>query len=184
MNNPVTSKEEILEVCKDIVSKEGIQALNMRKVASNSNIALGSLYNYFSNKNDLVFETIESVWKDIFNLYPNEENTSFINYIEYIFNNIQKGIKKYPNFFNAHSFSIAQNKRGIARKSMMEYFSCIKDEIMKAMYLDKNIKENKFSNDFTRKAYSEFIFDNILFLLLAQKKDCKVLIETINRTLY
>lgn len=48
--------------------KKGIAAVNMRTVASECGIALGSLYNYFSSKSELLSATIEAVWKDIFQM--------------------------------------------------------------------------------------------------------------------
>ena len=43
----------------------------MRTVASECGIALGSLYNYFSSKSELLSATIEAVWKDIFQMGKN-----------------------------------------------------------------------------------------------------------------
>ncbi len=34
MANPITSKESILKVAREIVSKEGLKALNIRKISS------------------------------------------------------------------------------------------------------------------------------------------------------
>ena len=45
MSRAVTSEEEILKVSCGIVAKKGIAAVNMRTVASECGIALGSLYN-------------------------------------------------------------------------------------------------------------------------------------------
>ena len=47
LNMAVTSREEILAVCREIVAEEGLSSVNMRLVASRCNIALGSVYNYF-----------------------------------------------------------------------------------------------------------------------------------------
>ena len=66
MNKAVTSKEEILEVSRSIAASKGITAVNMRTVASECGIALGSLYNYFTSKAELLSATVEAVWADIF----------------------------------------------------------------------------------------------------------------------
>ena len=68
INKVVTSKEEILKACREIVSEEGISAISMRAVAQRCHIALGSLYYYFSGKDELILKTIESVWQDIFHM--------------------------------------------------------------------------------------------------------------------
>ena len=66
MNKAVTSKEEILEVSRKIAARDGITAVNMRTVAAECGIALGSLYNYFVSKAELLSATVEAVWADIF----------------------------------------------------------------------------------------------------------------------
>lgn len=99
MNHSVTSKEAILRNCRQLVSEQGLSSLNMRLVAKSCKVALGSLYYYFPSKNDLLIATIESVWEDIFYLKDTSVSHScFTEYIDQIFNNIQSGIQKYPNF--------------------------------------------------------------------------------------
>lgn len=65
MNPPNTSREEIMRVSRKIVSEKGLPALNMRTLAKECGIALGTLYNYYSDKDELVVAAIESVWQDI-----------------------------------------------------------------------------------------------------------------------
>ena len=92
MNVSVTSKETIMQVCRNIVSQKGLQSLNMRSVADECHIALGTLYNYYSDKNDLILATIESVWHDIFHANQCCKKTaSFPEYVNNIFDCIQKG---------------------------------------------------------------------------------------------
>ena len=68
MNTAVTSREAILTVCRELVSRQGLDSLNMRSVARACQVALGSLYNYFPSKDDLLLATVESVWQDIFHM--------------------------------------------------------------------------------------------------------------------
>ena len=43
INKVVTSEEAILQTCRQMVSEEGIQAINMRAVARRCDVARGSL---------------------------------------------------------------------------------------------------------------------------------------------
>ena len=54
MNTVVTSREAILEECRKIVMEQGISAVNMRSVAAACGVAVGSIYNYFPSKTDLI----------------------------------------------------------------------------------------------------------------------------------
>ena len=44
MNTVITSKEAIMQACRRIVAEKGMKALNMRLVADQCHIALGTLY--------------------------------------------------------------------------------------------------------------------------------------------
>ncbi len=66
MNNAVISKDMILSASKQLVMEKGLYAINMRMVAERCGIAVGSVYNYFPSKTDLIAATVESVWQSIF----------------------------------------------------------------------------------------------------------------------
>lgn len=68
MNIAATSKEEILEVSRKLVLEKGLSTVNMRMVAKECGVAVGSIYNYFPSKSDLVCATVETIWKDIFHM--------------------------------------------------------------------------------------------------------------------
>ena len=122
MNPCVTSKEAILQVCRSIVATEGLSVLNMRTVADECPIALGTLYGYYSNKDDLLLSTIDSVWKDIFHMSQKcETDFSFSEYVNHIFICVRQGSDKYVDFFAAHSVSIANSEKGKGRNFMF-YF--------------------------------------------------------------
>ncbi|WP_406243725.1 TetR/AcrR family transcriptional regulator [Tissierella carlieri] len=56
-------REIILSEAKDIAMKEGISNINIRAVAKNSGIAIGTVYNYFPSKGDLLVAIIEDFGK-------------------------------------------------------------------------------------------------------------------------
>ena len=58
-------KEMIIKEGKALLKANGYSNLNIREVAKNCNIAVGTLYNYFSNKDELVAEIIFTHWREI-----------------------------------------------------------------------------------------------------------------------
>ena len=54
MNKVVTSKEEILAASRELVLEKGIMSLSMRSVAEACGVAVGSIYNYFPSKAELL----------------------------------------------------------------------------------------------------------------------------------
>lgn len=185
INTVVTSREAILKVCRELVSAEGLEALNMRSVAQNCRVALGSLYNYFPSKDELLLATVESVWKEIFHMEDcGVTETCFVNYVMWIFDRIQSGAAKYPNFFTSHSIGFAGLEKGRARQTMQACFEHIKAGMKRVLCSDTRVREGAFSDDFTVSAFVDFVFESLLTALIQHRTDCKVLLELVRRSLY
>ena len=104
MNAAVTSRQDILEACRQLVRTDGWDAVNIRTVAAACGVAVGSIYNYFGSKAELVSATVESVWCDIFHtpedpdLFQNTESC-----VRWLYQRILYGAQTYPGFFSMHS---------------------------------------------------------------------------------
>ena len=185
MNTVVTSKEEIMTICRQLVVEKGLTALNMRMVAKECNIALGTLYNYYSDKNELLIATVESVWKDIFQMSDGyEEINSFPDYISQIFNCIQAGAAHYSDFFTAHSVSIAKSKQGEAKGIMEQYFEDMRKKMTVVLHSDTEVDFSVFSETFTEIDFIDFVLHNILMFLVEKRENCTTLVELVRRVIY
>ncbi|MGN0378336.1 MAG: TetR/AcrR family transcriptional regulator [Butyrivibrio sp.] len=185
MNLGATSKEAIMAACRHIVSEKGLKALNMRAVADKCHIALGTLYNYYSDKNDLVLATIESVWMDIFHMDGDyAPGLSFPDYVKHIFESVQHGVRKYPDFFMAHAVGIANSERSRAKNAMADYFNHMEAGMLKILDGDSDVNPHAFSQSFSKTDFVNFVIENILILLVREKRDCNALIEIIRKIIY
>ncbi|MDY4079811.1 MAG: TetR/AcrR family transcriptional regulator [Clostridium sp.] len=185
LNTSITSKEAILQVCRDIVASKGLAAVNMRSVADKSQIALGTLYNYYDNKDELLLATVEEIWKDIFHMdHRCPAELSFPKYVEYIFECVQKGAENYPDFFSAHSICIANSEKEKAKCTMKHCFKHMKEGLLEVLQTDSNVSVDAFSTSFEKLDFIDFVLDNLLMLLVQGKKSCEMLIEIIQRTIY
>lgn len=185
INPEITSKEAIMRVCKGIVSRQGLAALNMRAVARECGTALGTLYNYYSDKDELVLATIGSIWHDIFRAPRGCTGSRlFTEYVGGLFGNIRSVSVDYPGFFAAHSAAAAGIGGGKAREAMDKCYAEIKEELLSALRSDANVKPAAFSGGFTQEAFVKFVLDNIILLLSQPEPDIGILTEIIRRTLY
>ncbi len=185
INTVVTSKEAILKVCRELVSEQGLATLNMRTVAEACHVALGSLYNYFPNKDELVLSVIESVWQDIFHMEQDcHAELSFPEYVNWIFESVRKGSLAYPNFFTAHSLSFASSGKNRAKEFMARYFVHMKIGMTQSLHGDGAVRPDAFTAEMTEADFTAFVLTNILTLLVHQKENCDVLLAVIRRTIY
>ena len=184
MNPPNTSREEIMRVSRKIVSEKGLPALNMRALAKECGIALGTLYNYYSDKDELVVAAIESVWQDILEKSAPDSGVRFSQYVTQIYARILSGLKDYPDFFAAHSISVAGSAKGKARGTMERCFGKIRAELHAALLADKNVDRGIFSETFREEDLIEHILDTITISIINGKPDCATLTEILDRLLY
>lgn len=185
MKKTLISKESILSAGKEIVNQSGIQALNMRDVAQRCGIAVGSVYNYFPSKGDLIIATIESVWTEI--MHDSKGCYSapgFTENILFLFKNIQRGSKRYPSFFRMHPISLENIDKNKGREVMHRYFGHMKKGLLEALDQDPNVREDIFSDKFTKSAFVDFVFSNILTVLMNEESSCDYLLEIVKRTIY
>ena len=185
MNQAVTTRETILEVCRSLVAESGLNALNMREVAARCGVALGSIYNYFPSKSALVADTVESVWRDIFRMdRAGREELSYPDYVGWIFAGVLDGAGRYPRFFPAHSMSFAEGEKQMARERMAACFGHIRESLIRCIGCDEAIRADAFGGDFTPEALADFTLSSLLSLLVRQERRCDTLQELLRRALY
>lgn len=185
MNKTLTSREAILSQCRKIVINSGINALNIRGVAKSCGVSIGSVYYYFPSKDELVIATVESVWKEIMNESSWISNRKdFLENVSSLFCSILKGLAKYKEFFSIHSIGIAKVNKDKGRDVMGNYFIYIKKELLNCLNEDKKVKEEVFSSKLSKSDFVDFVFSNLVTLLMKENKSCEVLLEIIKLTIY
>lgn len=185
MNISITSREAILAVSKKLATEQGLQAINMRTVAGACNVAVGSVYNYFPSKADLIAATIEEVWKSVFYLTGDSDNTfNFTDRVKWIFESVRKGSDQYPSFFTLHSMSFADADKTKGRQVMNQYFSHMKDELLKILEKDEDVRKDAFNDNFLQEHFIDFVFSSLITLLMKNEKSCELLLEMIRRSIY
>lgn len=185
MNTVVTSKEAILKVSCEIIAQQGWTAVSIRNVAEKSGVSVGSIYNYFSSKADLVTQTIESVWHDIFHLQEHAGDfDDFIKCIRWIFESAEKGGEKYPGFFSLHSMSFLSGEKSQGRKLMERSRQHMKKGLLSALNKDVNVRSDAFGENLSKEQFIDIIFSLIVSALLKEDYNCTAITEIIRRTIY
>ena len=97
MNTIVTSKEEILKTSREMIRQQGWSAISIRSVAAACGVSVGSIYNYFDSKSDLVGATVESVWCEIFHRPDNDAVFRDVQVcVTWIYERMAYGGEQYP----------------------------------------------------------------------------------------
>ena len=108
VNHLATSKEDILAASRELIKENGWTAVSIRAVASRCSVSAGTIYNYYESKADLLGDTIESIWREIF--FNPEDEQAFKDVaacISWIYKRLEYGNEQFPGFFSlpvSHGF--------------------------------------------------------------------------------
>ncbi|MDO4277165.1 MAG: TetR/AcrR family transcriptional regulator [Eubacteriales bacterium] len=185
MNKVVTSREEILKVSRNMVLEKGMDSFSMRTVAGQCGVAVGSIYNYFPSKADLLSATIESVWEEIFKpLNSVSEFHTFVDCVTCMFETIKKGNESYPGFFTVHSLNFASEDKDKGKAMMKNYFDALEDRLVDSLERDKNIRKGVFQNKLSKRLFANYVFTLLISVLLRNKEGHEPLLEMIRNCIY
>jgi AcrR family transcriptional regulator len=87
----------ILDTAKNILFTKGYSELSMRNVAKECDIAIGTIYNYFPTKRDLVVEMMSGYWRAYFAIFEGvvQEDIPFFLKLQTIFEELETFIKTF-----------------------------------------------------------------------------------------
>ena len=187
MNKVVSSKEDILKASRNLIEKEDAYSISIRSIAKEANISVGTIYNYYSSKEELIADIIKSVWFETFHSSSIFiDNISFLEAVENIFMALERCDKKYKNFYSWHSSILIDDKdRGVAMMNKM--FEHIKKSLEKYIDSDANIKSDIFNLSFSKRDFIDFVFSFIISSVSSTMKShykLETLKEVITRIIY
>ena len=185
MNTVVTSKEEILAASRELIRSRGWSAVSIRSVAGACGVSVGSIYNYFASKADLVSATVESVWCDIFHLPEQEEVfRDTLACVSWIYGRMEYGCRAYPGFFTLHSMGFLGMEKAGGREQMRQTWQHILGGLCAVLKRDPKVRPCAFDGEFTAEKFADILFSLFLSALLREDYDPSPVLELIRRTVY
>ncbi len=191
MKKAATSKDVLTECARQIAYQEGIGKLSIRRLASESGIAIGTVYNYFPSKADLIAEVLEDFWKQVFHGnggFPGSmeqlASTPFPEAVEILFDCMQKNLRVFREEFLADLAQLDRVEKEKSRKTEKRYFQHMKQGLLMLLEQDPYVKEDIWTEHFTKEGLTEFVFSNMMEMLREEEADCRYLKEILVRLLY
>lgn len=185
MNTVVTSKEAILAGSRALAAQKGFEAISMRAVAAQCGVAVGSVYNYYASKAQLLAATVESIWQDIFHMTSAcARPHGYTACVEWMFGCILRGSADYPAFFAQHGAGFAQEEKEAGRAVMQQYFAHMQNGLLEALRTDERVRPGVFSESFTPEQLADYTFFSVLSLLSQGRQNCAALVALLERALY
>ena len=180
----MTKKETssvILETANKILVAEGPSSLTMRNIAKGSNIALGTIYNYYSTKDDVILAMVNNFWDDTVETLKNSItcNDSFTDELKSIYRILLDKVSQFRIDWlgTLREISTAKKAEGL------EYERKIQNHLCEIINTQMNCYYPELPEKLDRADLSEFICDNIFLSLGSGKQDINFLCNIIDTVL-
>ena len=174
-------KETLLACANRIECSEGVGAISIRRLASEANIAVGTVYNYFDSKQEVLLSLTEEYWKDT--LTQMHERISMERFSEQLGEIIAFLRSKMNDCAEILMRSLHDDVK-TARARMASMQRVLRKALVERIDRDKTIPQSVWTESFTKEAFADFVFTNILFLLQQKEERADLFLEIVTRTLY
>lgn len=173
MKQHVTSQEQILEKAMELALRDGLDAVSIRKLAAACNIAIGSVYNYYPNKDALIAATAEAFWNVIMQdqekLY--RKGMGFTVFLEQYYSFLYGRLVSYDRSW----ISKITGSRPEEKALLM-----LRDVLQE----DKNVNQSIWNMELNEDAFLDYVMMTVMALLQAGENNCRFFLFLLEHLLY
>ena len=145
-------RELILSEAKKILENEGYSQISIRRVAKECGIAVGTIYNYYPTKKELIIEMMTDFWEEYFcNIEPilNSQEGFYIK-LKKLFSDLAQFIKRFREIWLHHELYSSPDyiESGLKRKNLYidQLIGIIEELLVKEVYHKENVKNFNSNN--------------------------------------
>ncbi len=176
-----TLRDTLLCCARETADREGIDAVNIRSIAQKAGVAAGTVYNYFSNKDEILLELTEEYWRrTLLDMRTAVTSGSFCGQLEKIFAFLRERIDSSA----GKLMGSLGNVETAGHERMASMQASFEKSLMERMAKDTRIRGDVWDEVFTREQFARFIVMNMTMLLKTRASDIRFLTAVIERTIY
>lgn len=173
MNHRVIARDQILEKAMEIALREGVDHVSIRKLASACGIAVGSVYNYFPNKEALIAAVAEQFWSAILTdqekLY--RKGMSFTAFLEQYYSFLYGRLAQY-------------DKSWLVQISGRESEQSVIRLLKRVLLSDRRVNGSIWNMELNEDAFCRYAVINLMALLQVGESNCRFFIFLLEHLLY
>ena len=174
-------RKTLLSSARRIECSEGVSAISIRRLAAEANIAVGTVYNYFESKQEVLLALTEEYWKDsLLQMHERVTAERFSDQLSEIITFLRSKMNDCAEILMSNLHEDAENGR--VRMASMQ--RVLRQALVERIDQDSAIPQNVWTDSFTREAFADFVFMNILSLLQQKEERADIFLEIVTRTLY
>jgi len=172
---------KLIECAQRIECDEGVDAINIRRLASEANISVGTVYNYFESKREVLLALTENYWiQTLEQMHAEVSAERFSDQLRQIIVFLRSKMNDCAEIL-MRSLR-ADEQTGRARMASMQTVLVV--ALVDRLRGDAQIRPGVWSGPLSIKAFAQFVLDNLLALLGRRESEMEPFLEIVNRILY
>ncbi len=176
-----TLRSALLDCARSMADTEGIDGINIRSIAWKAGVATGTVYNYFSSKDEILLALTEEYWRQtLVEIRTAITADSFCGQLEEIFFLLRERISNSA----GRLMGSLGNVETAGQQRMASMQAALEKSLILRMDQDPRIRIDIWDETFTKEAFARFIMMNMTMLLRTRSSDIHFLIEIVRRTVY
>ncbi len=174
-------KQALLDCAHTIERVEGVDAISIRRLADDAGVAVGTVYNYFENKQDVLFALTEDYWKNALGEMPALAVAErFPDQIALILAFLRSKMNDCAEILMQ---SLHENEEA-GRSRMADMQRALRAMMLERLNADQAVRTGLWDDVLTKEAFTDFVLVNVLALLRQKTDDPSAFLEILNRILY
>ncbi len=174
--------KDILMTCaQKIECEEGVDAINIRRLAAETNISVGTVYNYFENKRDVLLSLTEDYWtKALVDMERCVTNERFSDQLAQMIDFLRSKMNDCAEILMRSLHDEAET----GRNRMETLQKRMRNSLVSRLQNDGDIRSDVWKDPLTIESFSDFVLGNLLILLQHMDRSDGPFLEIVKRILY
>lgn len=185
-NKPVINKQQILDTAFELASTRGLSGLSVREVARACGISVGTMYNSYPTKGELVNDVVGRFWSEALSEHMRDATSGgdFIEFCRDLATQLDHTLKRFQNDWLSEIAALDTHDLVSAREREESCFVHVRRGLVVALQEDTRIDRSRLTGPLAPEALCAFVWDSMLSSIKRGDDSCETLFELLKRTLY
>ncbi|MEZ4628805.1 MAG: TetR/AcrR family transcriptional regulator [Eubacteriales bacterium] len=174
-------RNRLIDCANQIERKEGMDAINIRRLAAEANISVGTVYNYFESKQEVLFALTEDFWTTTIEEMSSELTSErFSGQIQQIITYLRVKMTERAEILmkNLHDDGAGGRARMVATQRVLH------QAMVERLKQDRFIRPDVWDDTLTIESFADFVLSQVVMLLQRRQANTDTFITIIERILY
>lgn len=185
-NKAVVSKQQILDAAFGIAIASGLSGLSIREVAHACDVAVGTVYNSYPTKSDLVNDVVGRFWNEALaeRMPKATAGCDFVNFCKDLAVELSHALERFRGDWLAEVSALGAHDLAAARNREEACFAHIRRGLAMALDQDAGIRHERLEGPLAPRQLCAFVWDSMLSSIRHGDPTCATLFALLRRTLY